>query len=260
MILTFNPEFHVNKIVDWIKEYFLNNGPDSKAVIGISGGKDSSIVAALLVRALGKERVVGVKMPQGSQSDIDAANQLIEYLDIPSFEINIGSACSALYDAIDVGYDYDHCVKDNSMVATNTPARIRMATLYAVAALVGGRVVNTCNYSEDYVGYSTKYGDGAGDFSPLGEYTVREILLIGDYLNLPHELIYKVPSDGMCGKTDEENLGFSYATLDAYLLEDVKPDYETYKKIETAHRRNIHKLRRMPVFRKPYENEDNYSF
>ena len=134
MIWTFNPEFHVNKIVDWIKEYFLNNGPDSKAVIGISGGKDSSIVAALLVRALGKERVIGVKMPQGSQSDIDAANQLIEYLDIPSFEINIGSACSALYDAIDVGYDYDHCVKDNSMVATNTPARIRMATLYAVAA------------------------------------------------------------------------------------------------------------------------------
>ena len=266
----FEVDKEVEHITNWIKEYFLNNGSDTtKAVIGISGGKDSTIAAALLVRALGPSRVVGVRMPQGKQHDIDDAKQVCDLLKIPSFEINIANACADLYRAIDEGYDYDHMCSSNPGVATNTPARIRMTTLYAVAALVGGRVVNTCNWSENYVGYSTKYGDAAGDFSIFHDYTVREVMAIGDYLELPILLVHKVPSDGMCGSSDEDKLGFSYETLDAYLLDKIVPDYETYRKIETAHKNNRHKEAiHLPYPRAktrhwddiPYEDMEEWSF
>ncbi len=233
-------------IVKWIQDYFIENGPDAMAVVGISGGKDSSVVAALCVEALGKDRVLGVKMPQGKQYDIDYSNHLIEHLGIGHVEINIGSTVSALYDAIDIGYDYDSSCKNNPIVSSNTPARIRMATLYAISAMVGGRVANTCNRSEDYVGYSTKFGDAAGDFSPLANFTVEEVLQIGEALNLPDGLIEKVPEDGLSGKTDEDNLGFSYKTLDNYILRGIRPDFPTLVKIKQLHDRNWHKLKPMP--------------
>lgn len=240
-------------IVNWIKEYFVKNGPDSKAIIGISGGKDSTVAAALCVKALGADRVIGILMPEGKQNDIDDARKVCEILGIRSYEINIYSTCCALYRAIDEGYDFDHSVINDKNIVTNLPARIRMTTLYAMAAKLGGRVCNTCNRSENYVGYSTKYGDHAGDFSPLGNYTVRELLAIGEVLhqemNIPNELIYKAPSDGMCGTTDEENLGFTYETLDAYLLDGIVPEYETFKLIEQAYERNRHKNCYMPVCR-----------
>lgn len=243
----------IQNIVDWIKKYFVENGPNSKAIIGISGGKDSTIAAALCVKALGADRVIGILMPEGVQTDIDDARKVCEVLGIRSYEINIASSCNALYRAIDEGYDYDHNIYNNKAVSTNLPARIRMTTLYAMAAELGGRVCNTCNRSENYVGYSTKYGDHAGDFSPLGNYTVRELLAIGEVLhqemNIPNELIYKAPSDGMCGTTDEENLGFTYEVLDAYLLDGVVPEYEVFKLIEQAYERNRHKNCYMPVCR-----------
>lgn len=238
----FTIEEECENIVNWIKEYFVKNGPDSKAIIGISGGKDSTVAAALCVKALGADKVIGILMPQGVQTDIKDARRVCEFLGIRSYEINIGSACNALYSAIDTGYDYDHNIEKNKIVSTNLPARIRMTTLYAMAAELGGRVCNTCNRSENYVGYSTKYGDHAGDFAPLEEYTVREILEIGDALELPHDLVHKTPSDGMCGSSDEENLGFSYELLDAYILDGVIPEYEALKKIEQAHNRNLHKI------------------
>lgn len=238
----FTPAEECEHIVSWIKEYFVKNGPDSKAIIGISGGKDSTVAAALCVKALGADKVIGILMPDGKQDDIADSRRVCEFLGIHSYEINIGSTCCALYRAIDEGYDYDHCVTSNLAVTTNLPARIRMTTLYAMATVLGGRVCNTCNRSENYVGYSTKYGDHAGDFAPLEEYTVREILEIGDALGLPHDLVHKTPSDGMCGNSDEGRLGFTYATLDAYLLDGVIPEYETLKKIEQAHNRNLHKI------------------
>ena len=238
----FTIEEECENIVNWIKDYFIKNGPDSKAIIGISGGKDSTVAAALCVKALGADKVIGILMPQGIQADIKDARRVCEFLGIRSYEINIGSACNALYSAIDTGYDYDHNIEKNKVVSTNLPARVRMTTLYAMAAELGGRVCNTCNRSENYVGYSTKYGDHAGDFAPLEEYTVREILEIGDALELPHDLVYKTPSDGMCGSSDEENLGFSYELLDAYILDGVIPEYEALKKIEQAHNRNLHKI------------------
>ena len=236
-------EKEVQHIVDEIKHYFVKNGNENtKAVIGISGGKDSTIAAALLVRALGTERVYGVMMPQGDQSDISDSRKVCEILGIPHCEINIGSACSALYRVIDEGYDYDHCVRNNPVVATNTPARMRMTTLYAMAAVVGGRVINTGNASELYVGYTTKYGDLAGDFAILRDYYVRDVYAIGDVLTeLPHELVHKTPGDGMSGKSDEDNMGFTYEVLDAYLLDEVNPDYETLYKIIERHKRNDHK-------------------
>lgn len=238
-----NPIREIQHITDEIKRYFIENGNENtKAVIGISGGKDSTIAAALLVRALGKDRVIGVMMPQGKQSDIVDSVEVCQTLGIPHFTVNIDSACSALYSAIDEGYDYDHCCKDIPAVATNVPARMRMNTLYAIAAMVGGRVINTGNKSELYVGYTTKYGDLAGDFAILKDYCVREVLEIGDSLEeLPYHLVHKAPGDGMSGKTDEDNMGFTYEELDAYLLDGIIPNYDTWRKIQERRNRNIHK-------------------
>lgn len=233
----------IEKITDHIKDYFVLNGNENtKAVIGISGGKDSTVAAALLVRALGRDRVIGVLMPQGKQKDISDSRKVCEILGIKSYEIDIGYTCAELYKAIDEVYDNNHMVASDPVVSTNTPARIRMATLYAVAALVGGRVINTGNASELYVGYTTKYGDLAGDFAIFRNYYVRDILEIGVALNeIPSHLVLKTPGDGMSGKSDEDNLGFSYETLDEFLIEGIYPNYDTLVKIEERHQRNRHK-------------------
>ena len=235
-----NAEEEIQHIVDEIKKYFVKNGNENtKAVIGISGGKDSTIAATLLVRALGSERVVGVMMPEGTQKDIHDSQEVCDILDIEAYTINIGGAVQELYNGlIPVGSN----TTLPTTVTTNTPARIRMATLYAVAALVGGRVINTGNKSELYIGYTTKYGDLAGDFAIFKDYCVREVLEIGDNLDeLPAHLVHKAPGDGMSGKTDEDNTGIPYDVLDAYLLDDIVPDYDILRKIEERHDRNIHK-------------------
>ena len=229
-------EKEVQHIVDEIKHYFVKNGNENtKAVIGISGGKDSTIAAALLVRALGPERVFGVLMPDGDQKDIKDSVAVCEALHIPYRVHNIGPVTKMFAGMIGDAYN-------KSIVNTNTPARIRMTTLYAVAALVGGRVINTGNKSELYIGYTTKYGDLAGDFAIFKDYCVREILEIGDNLDeLPAHLVHKAPGDGMSGKTDEDNTGISYDVLDAYLLDEVIPEYDILRKIEERHTRNLHK-------------------
>lgn len=233
------------KCVNWIKDYFKDN-PDGKAIIGISGGKDSTIAAALCVEALGADRVIGVLMPCGGQKDIGDSVEVCNLLGIEHFIINIGEMYRDLRNRVTL---VTHSEGVNNMFSTNTPARLRMTALYAVAALYpNSRVVNTCNRSEDYVGYSTKYGDAAGDFSPLGNLTVREVLEIGDELGLPEHLVHKVPSDGMCGKSDEDNLGFTYEELDDYILGTGAVDEETIEKIEHLHRVTRHKYTPMPMF------------
>ena len=234
--------------IEWIKDYSKDN-PEGKAIIGISGGKDSTIAAALCVEALGADRVIGVMMPQDKQKDIADAINTCRFLNIPNLTINIGSTFRTLCYEIDMAGDADHMSSMEPMIKTNLPARLRMATLYAVAALYpNSRVVNTCNRSEDYVGYSTKFGDAAGDFSPLGNLTVREVLEIGDELGLPHYLVHKAPSDGMCGKTDEDNLGFTYEQLDDYILGTAAVDEKVVKKIEHLHKITRHKYQPMPTF------------
>lgn len=245
MSYNFNVEKTTADLISWVKNYFNETAsPDTKAVIGISGGKDSSVAAAVCVKALGKERVIGVLMPQGEQPDIECSQLLVNTLDIQHYTINIGSTAEAFTKEL------ENHISMNSQAIINTPPRIRMTVLYAVAACVGGRVVNTCNLSEDWVGYSTKHGDAAGDFSPLSSLTVTEILQIGDYLGLPKSLVHKTPIDGLCGKTDEENLGFTYAELDRYIrgLSDLSDKPELKEKIDRMHRNNLHKLQLMPKF------------
>ena len=229
-----------NDCVNWIREFFRENGPDSNAVLGISGGKDSSIAAALCVEALGKDRVIGVLMPNGEQADIDMSYKLVNHLGIKHYVVNIHDAVQGLKGAIPME------LTEQSRI--NMPPRIRMTALYAVSQCCNGRVVNTCNLSEDWVGYSTRYGDSVGDFSPLSRLTVQEVLAIGRILDLPSELVEKVPADGLCGKTDEDNLGFTYAELDRYIRTGEIEDQKKKERIDTMHKKNLFKLKLMPVF------------
>ncbi len=232
-----------NECVEWIREFFEQNGKGCNAVIGISGGKDSSVAAALCVEALGKDRVIGVLMPNGEQHDIDMALLLVNHLGIRHYIINVKDAIDGLMSAMPKELEI------SAQSKTNLPPRIRMSTLYAVSQSVNGRVVNTCNLSEDWVGYSTRYGDAAGDFSPMANLLVREVKEIGRVLGLPDVLVDKVPIDGLCGKTDEDNLGFTYETLDKYIRDGIEPDAATKERIDRLHRNNLFKLQLMPTFK-----------
>ena len=230
--------------VKWIREWFEKNGPGCNAIIGISGGKDSSIAAALCCKALGNDRVIGVLMPNGEQSDIDMAQLLVEHLGIEHYVININTAYNGILEqmelaGIEIGKD--------SVI--NLPPRLRMSTLYAICQSKNGRVVNTCNLSEDWVGYSTRYGDSVGDFSPMSCFTTAEMRAIGRVLGLPSVLIEKVPSDGLSGMTDEDKLGFTYAVLDRYIRTGEIDDPATKERIDSLHKKNLFKLRFMDCFK-----------
>lgn len=231
-----------NECVAWITDFFEKNGKGCNAVVGISGGKDSSVVAALCAKAIGKDRVVGVLMPCGVQGDIDCAYALVDHLGIRRFEVNIKDAIEGVKKA------FPKDLEMSEQASNNLPPRIRMSVLYAVSQCVNGRVANTCNLSEDYVGYSTRYGDSAGDFSPLSRLTVDEVKQIGRVLGLPDHLVDKVPIDGLCGKTDEDNLGFTYAELDRYIRTGEIDDMEKKALIDRKHVMNQFKLELMPCF------------
>ncbi len=241
MSYNFNPERAANDCIEWIRRWFSENGPGCSAVLGISGGKDSSVAAALCARALGTERVIGVLMPQGEQFDINYSHELCEILGIRKIEVNIGDTVAALRAALPF--------EASTQTVTNIPPRIRMAVLYAVSQTYNGRVANTCNLSEDWVGYATRYGDGAGDFGPISNFTVQEVKAIGRYLGLPEKFVVKPPLDGLCGKTDEDNLGFTYAELDAYIREGIEPREDIKQKIDRLHRINQFKLRYFDTFK-----------
>lgn len=239
----FNAEKVKNECVQWIRDFFENNGKDCNAVVGISGGKDSSIASALCVEALGKDRVIGVLMPQGVQHDIDKAYELVNHLGIRHYEVNIKDAVKGILDNLPEGLEV------SAQTVQNIPPRVRMTTLYALSQSVNGRVCNTCNLSEDWVGYSTRYGDSVGDFSPLSHLTVTEVKEIGHLLGLPADLVEKTPIDGLCGKTDEENLGFTYAELDIYIRTGKIEDQSKKELIDRKHKANLFKLELMPSFK-----------
>ena len=241
----FNVEKVTAQAVEWIQNWFEENGKGCNAVIGISGGKDSSVVAALCVKALGKDRVIGVLMPNGQQPDIDCSHDLVSYLGIPYYVCNIEKAVDGVLESLT-----ESGVEISRQTKVNLPPRIRMSTLYALSQSKNGRVANTCNLSEDWVGYSTRYGDAAGDFAPLGQLTVQEVKAIGHYLGLPKHLVEKVPSDGLTSRTDEDNLGFTYACLDEYIRTGNCPDEESKAKIDRLHTMNEFKLKPIPAF--PY--------
>ena len=242
--MTFDAERATKATVEWIRGWFEKNGPGCNAIVGISGGKDSSIAAALCCEALGKDHVIGVLMPNGEQSDIDMAQLLVNHLGIENYTINIKGAFDSLTGELsDAGIE----VSRDSII--NLPPRLRMSTLYAVGQSRNGRVVNTCNLSEDWVGYSTRYGDSVGDFSPMSCFTTAEIRAIGRVLGLPSVLIEKVPTDGLSGQTDEDKLGFTYEVLDRYIRTGEIDDPATKERIDSLHKKNLFKLRFMDCFK-----------
>ena len=234
----------IEDIILWIKDYFKDvKGP---AIVGVSGGTDSSVCAALLTKALGKDRVIGVLMPKGVQHDISYSRELVELLGIKHYEINIENTVDSL--TLEIMKILNVNPLANDAYKSNTPARIRMTTLYGICALFNGRVCNTCNLSEDYVGYSTKFGDAAGDFSLLAEFTKTEVRELGRELGLPSKFVEKVPEDGMSGLSDEEKLGFTYETLDKYIRTGEISDLKIKERIEHLHKANLHKLLPMPKY------------
>ena len=241
--MAFNVAKVTDDLVKWLNDWFLENGPGCNAVIGISGGKDSSVTAALCVRALGADRVIGVLMPNGEQYDIDVSEALVRHLGIRSYVVNIKDAYDGVVNAAKAAG-----VELSNQSYINLAPRIRMSTLYAVSQSYNGRVINTCNLSEDWVGYSTRYGDSVGDVCPLGKLTVAEVKEMGTYLGLPDMFVHKVPSDGLCGKTDEDNLGFTYAVLDRYIRTGEIDDPETKALIDRKHKMNLFKLELMQTF------------
>ncbi len=243
----FNAEKIKNECVAWIREFFEKNGKDCCAVVGISGGKDSSVVAALCVESLGRDRVVGVLMPCGEQSDIDCAYALVEHLGIKHYVVNVKDAIDSLKASLPKELSL------TSQTVNNIPPRIRMTTLYAISQSCNGRVANTCNLSEDWVGYSTRYGDSVGDFSPLSRLTVQEVKAIGHILGLPSSLVEKTPIDGLCGKTDEDNLGFTYAELDRYIRTGEIDDKDKKELIDKKHKANLFKLELMPCYEPKFD-------
>ena len=245
----FNAKETKLELLKWIRDWFEVNGKGCNAVLGISGGKDSTVTAALLVEALGKDRVFGVLMPNGIQKDISDSIKVCNLLDIKNITVNIKDAVEAektnIINALkDIGITE---LTEQSII--NLPPRIRMSTLYAVSQTLNGRVINTCNLSEDWVGYSTRYGDSAGDVSPLANLTVTEVKKLGMELGLPRELVYKTPSDGLCGKSDEDNLGFTYDVLDKYLRTGICEDEKIKEIIDHKHEINKFKLELMPSYK-----------
>ena len=230
-------------LIAWIRAWFKKNGRDCNAVIGISGGKDSSVCAALCVQALGKDRVIGVLMPNGTQSDIADSRWLVQHLGIKHFTVDISGAVGAVREQF-----YRIGIQETEQTVINLPPRIRMSVLYAVSQSMNGRVINTCNLSEDWVGYSTRYGDSAGDVSLLGRLTVQEVKALGHELGLPEKLVEKTPSDGLCGSTDEQKLGFAYAVLDRYIREGICEDESVRQRIDSLHKQNKFKLELIPTF------------
>ncbi|MBO5435309.1 NAD(+) synthase [bacterium] len=262
MAYEFNVEQTTKDCIQWIRDFFNENGPDCRAVIGISGGKDSTIAAKLCIEALGVDRVYGVLMPNGyteaGYTDMADARAVAKFLGIEHIEVDIKPIVDSFYTSIKNGlYEGDDvnifhpALEMSAQTQINLPPRVRMSMLYAISQSVKGRVVNTCNLSEDWVGYSTRYGDSVGDFSPLSKLTVTEIKKMGSYLCLPERFVYKTPSDGLCGKTDEDNLGFTYAVLDEYIRTGKIDDIEVKSRIDNFHNKNLFKLQLMPCFETP---------
>lgn len=240
--MNFNAIEAKSACVEWIKQWFEHNGKDCNAVIGISGGKDSTVVAALCCEALGKDRVIGVLMPCGYQPDIDDSYKVVKHLGIKHYTIDIKDAIMGLNN------QFPKDIEISRQTCINLPPRIRMATLYAISQSCNGRVANTCNLSEDYIGYSTRWGDSVGDFAPLAHFTSEEVVAIGDACGLPYELTHKTPSDGLCGKTDEDNFGFTYEVLNKYIRTGECEDETIKAKIDAMHKKNLFKLMPMPTF------------
>lgn len=253
-----------DEIILWIKNWFKDTNAQGPAVIGISGGKDSTIVAKLCLEALGEDNVIGVSMPGDGQDDKDAkavaeAIGLKHLITVPIrrgvryVANNCFASCAMVGMFNDKGIEgSDELKKFLSRSEQNLPPRIRMATLYYISQLFNGRVIGTCNASENYVGYFTKWGDGASDLEPLGNLTVEEVKGVGYALGVPVKLVDKIPDDGLPNSAPDdekfEKMGFNYAKLDQYIRKGTSGDPIADKAIEREHQRMLFKLKPVEIF------------
>lgn len=238
MSYTFDIAKVTSDCVAWIKSY-AERANMRKVVIGISGGKDSYIAAALCCKALGKENVIGIMMPNGEQKDISDSIEVCEDLGIKYHTVNIYDTYTGLVDSL-----YNSGIEVTKPSKINIAPRLRMATLYAIAQSIGARVCGTGNLSEITVGYCTKWGDMASDFNPLANLTSIEVVAIGDYLNLDKSLVHKTPADGLSGMTDEQNLGISYMDIHKYIRGE---DIDNTVRVLIESRKNMSRHKNLPV-------------
>lgn len=238
-------EHVINNIKDW-----FNKNNMKTAVINISGGADSTYVAYLLTNALGKENVIGLLQPNGEQKDISDALEVVKNLQIKYHILNISEAFDTLvtkfkdFTSTLTTDDYDNLKGDYNFenAVINLAPRLRMANAYMIANAVNGAVIGTGNASERYVGYFTKWGDGACDFNPIKDICKTDLIKMGLELGIPEHLIKKIPADGLTDKTDEEKYGFSYKVLDEYIKTGVCEDYKIKEKIDRMHKNSRHKF------------------
>lgn len=242
-----------DELVKWIRDWFSANGPGCNAILGMSGGKDSTIAAALIAEAIGADKVIGVAIPDKGQGE-NGAKEICEHLGIKYLVFPIENITGGFYGQLPNGQTL------SVQAQQNIPPRIRMTVLYALGQTFNARPCCTCNLSESYIGYETLFGDDAGSFAPLDMLTVTEVLAIGDAMGIPYEWVHKVPDDGLPHSCpDEEKFGFSYATLDKYIRGLEEPDSETKAKIDRMHLNNLfkHKILHVPAFDPFYEPEGN---
>lgn len=248
-------KIELEKIINWVKNY-VEKCADG-VVIGMSGGKDSLVTAKICTEALGKDKVLGVIMPNGEMKDNAIAKKSCEILGVRYYEININNLYNIIINNTQTILNIEN--KNLSTVTTfNVPPRLRMITLYAIAGSMNYLVANTSNLSEGMVGYTTKWGDNVGDFSVLADFTKDEVCQLGSLLGLPKELVYKIPDDGLTGKTDEEKLGFSYQELDDFIRSGIKSD--KFEIISNMHKSSCHKRSGVVKYNyqaKNFFNDDN---
>ncbi|QDY27045.1 NAD(+) synthase [Clostridium botulinum] len=237
----FDAKIETEKVITWIREYFDKQPSVKGAILGISGGKDSTVVSSLLVKALGKDRVFGVLMPNGEQKDIKDSLEVVKLLGIDFCVVNIEEAYNGII---------NNTLELSEQALVNIAPRLRMTTLYGIGQTKGYRVAGTGNKSEAYVGYTTKWGDSACDFNPIAEFNTEDVLAIGDYLGLPYDLVHKTPSDGLCGKSDEINLGFKYSQVNKFMDTGDCGDEEINNKIKERHEISSHKRNPIPIYKR----------
>lgn len=238
----FDAKQTAEKLVKWLRDYFDNNGQPINAVVGCSGGKDSTVVLAALTKAIGPDRIYAVLMPNGEQADIDDSYKVCEFLGLKPHVCNIQDAYNGVVGSVSGEFE------PTRQMRINLAPVLRMATLKAISQCVNGRFTCNGNASEAYIGWFTIDGDDRGSVKPLINMTVTEVIQVGEALGLPDWMIHKTPTDGLCGQTDEDKFGFTYEVLDKYIRTGEIDDLEVKAKIDDMHKRNAFKLKPMPSF------------
>lgn len=249
----FNAEKEANNVIEFIRNYYKENNLGG-AILGISGGKDSGVVAGLFTKALGPENVIGVTLPCHSKAEDKCDAKLVsDYYGFELINFDITNTFDTFKSELKNLGEYDDEQTKNSDI--NLKPRLRMATLYYLAALYSGLkgktylVAGTSNKCELFVGYFTKGGDSVHDISPIADFTVEEVIKIGEYLGVPEQVLYKKPNDGLSNQTDEEKLGVKYSEIADYMEDENLVDEKVREKIRKLHKNNLHKFS-IPTYRR----------